>query len=53
MPQMMPLNWLTLFIMFSLTFIMFNIISYYNFSHSTIITTPATQMKTKSMLWKW
>nr|YP_009479241.1 ATP synthase F0 subunit 8 [Cryptocercus meridianus]YP_010620905.1 ATP synthase F0 subunit 8 [Anaplecta omei]AVN67227.1 ATP synthase F0 subunit 8 [Anaplecta omei]AVT43909.1 ATP synthase F0 subunit 8 [Cryptocercus meridianus]WAX39197.1 ATP synthase F0 subunit 8 [Anaplecta omei] len=52
MPQMMPLNWLTLFIMFSLTFILFNIISYYNFNYSTI-NINTTQMKPKAMNWKW
>nr|QNE86018.1 ATP synthase F0 subunit 8 [Silo nigricornis] len=31
MPQMMPLNWLMLFIMFNLIFMIFMIMNYYNF----------------------
>nr|WAX39145.1 ATP synthase F0 subunit 8 [Anaplecta sp. 3 ZQW-2020] len=52
MPQMMPLNWLTLFIMFSLTFTMYNIISYYNFNYSTF-NTNFTHVTPNPMNWKW
>nr|AND96042.1 ATP synthase F0 subunit 8 [Onthophagus minutus] len=34
MPQMAPLNWLTLMIYFSLIFMMFNIMNYYSFNYN-------------------
>nr|AML25720.1 ATP synthase F0 subunit 8 [Staphylinidae sp. BMNH 1274234] len=51
MPQMAPMNWLLLFFMFIIVFIMFNILNYYCF-----IYTPKTSMfkKKNSMIsWKW
>nr|UQJ75082.1 ATP synthase F0 subunit 8 [Incisitermes schwarzi] len=52
MPQMMPLSWLTLFLMFSATLILFAMMNYY----MTIPKTEAATKKTilmKSMNWKW
>nr|URX53283.1 ATP synthase F0 subunit 8 [Glyptotermes sp. 11 AB-2022a] len=52
MPQMMPLSWLTLFIVFSTTLILFNTMNYYS-------QTPLTKkkknkkIKTSKLNWKW
>nr|WKU84074.1 ATP synthase F0 subunit 8 [Paramixogaster sp.] len=51
MPQMAPMNWLFLFLMFSLTFIMFNIINYFNYFPTYY---SSKKMKiNKSLNWKW
>nr|QLY89463.1 ATP synthase F0 subunit 8 [Pseudocollinella humida] len=53
MPQMAPIGWLSLFIIFSVTFILFNIMNYY----SVLPTAPKSQsskkINFKSMNWKW
>nr|AYQ19087.1 ATP synthase F0 subunit 8 [Amarygmini sp. ACP-2013] len=51
MPQMAPLNWLTLMISFSLIMIMFNIINFYSFSYQ--IQKKETKIKTMKTNWKW
>nr|ALO77600.1 ATP synthase F0 subunit 8 [Hemipeplus sp. HEM01] len=51
MPQMAPLNWLTLFIMFILIFISFNIMNYYSFLYF-----QKSLESTKKIIkinWKW
>nr|YP_010693142.1 ATP synthase F0 subunit 8 [Zeugodacus depressus]AQT19243.1 ATP synthase F0 subunit 8 [Zeugodacus depressus]WCB98375.1 ATP synthase F0 subunit 8 [Zeugodacus depressus]WGU15881.1 ATP synthase F0 subunit 8 [Zeugodacus depressus] len=53
MPQMAPISWLSLFIIFSITFILFSMMNYY----STLPQTPKSQVS-KSYLstplnWKW
>nr|URX52764.1 ATP synthase F0 subunit 8 [Neotermes cf. insularis/malandensis]URX52777.1 ATP synthase F0 subunit 8 [Neotermes cf. insularis/malandensis] len=52
MPQMMPMSWLSLSIMFSMTLILFALMNYY-----TKVTTTNALMKqvimTKSLNWKW
>nr|YP_010446988.1 ATP synthase F0 subunit 8 [Loxocera planivena]UTM10353.1 ATP synthase F0 subunit 8 [Loxocera planivena] len=53
MPQMAPIKWLSLFIIFSTTFIMFNIMNYYNIFP---LAPKLTLMKTNKkffMMWKW
>nr|QNJ33284.1 ATP synthase F0 subunit 8 [Hermerius intermedia] len=51
MPQMAPLNWLSLAIMFVLVFLVFNVINYFTISYETKI------LKTKKEKiffdWKW
>nr|YP_010895070.1 ATP synthase F0 subunit 8 [Cyphipelta rufocyanea]WJW73596.1 ATP synthase F0 subunit 8 [Cyphipelta rufocyanea] len=53
MPQMAPINWLSLFLLFSLIYILFNAMNYF------IYTSPMSQSKntqkilTNSMNWKW
>nr|AYW52301.1 ATP synthase F0 subunit 8 [Agrilinae sp. 1 ACP-2013] len=52
MPQMAPMSWLTLFEVFTVTFIMFSIMNYY------ITTYPPFNMDkkkeiTKKINWKW
>nr|APX39671.1 ATP synthase F0 subunit 8 [Chaetocnema depressa] len=51
MPQMMPLNWISLMIMFILSFYLFNNLNYFNF----LIKSKKNyfnSMKMK-MYWKW
>nr|YP_010946443.1 ATP synthase F0 subunit 8 [Calolamprodes beybienkoi]WGO57161.1 ATP synthase F0 subunit 8 [Calolamprodes beybienkoi] len=51
MPQMMPLSWLTLYMFFISTLLIFLFINYYSFiPKSTLI---SKQMNTNSMYWKW
>nr|UFZ12920.1 ATP synthase F0 subunit 8 [Protohermes basimaculatus] len=52
MPQMAPINWLLLFILFSLILILFNIMNYY----ITIPNHPKTSSKSFKFIplnWKW
>nr|YP_009185947.1 ATP synthase F0 subunit 8 [Scaphidium quadrimaculatum]ALO70892.1 ATP synthase F0 subunit 8 [Scaphidium quadrimaculatum] len=51
MPQMMPLNWLILSVLFTIIFLIFNSQNYFSF-----IYTPKTKinyMKKTSINWKW
>nr|URX54022.1 ATP synthase F0 subunit 8 [Neotermes cubanus] len=52
MPQMMPMSWLIMFIMFSTTLILFATANYYTKSFSTK-TTKKEEMSTKILNWKW
>nr|YP_010894901.1 ATP synthase F0 subunit 8 [Phortica tanabei]WJW73414.1 ATP synthase F0 subunit 8 [Phortica tanabei] len=53
MPQMAPIGWLSLFLIFSISFILFCILNYYSY----IPTSPKSlNLKTNnlnSMNWKW
>nr|YP_010400220.1 ATP synthase F0 subunit 8 [Mesembrina meridiana]QLY89482.1 ATP synthase F0 subunit 8 [Mesembrina meridiana]UQS75919.1 ATP synthase F0 subunit 8 [Mesembrina meridiana] len=54
MPQMAPIGWLSLFIIFSITFMIFNMMNY--FIYSPIL--PKSNMSNKMYLihsinWKW
>nr|AML25597.1 ATP synthase F0 subunit 8 [Staphylinidae sp. BMNH 1274640] len=51
MPQMAPMNWLSLFIMFSLIFIMFNSINYFSLLYNSKLTKFNKTLK--KMNWKW
>nr|AIY62117.1 ATP synthase F0 subunit 8 [Termitogeton planus]URH16609.1 ATP synthase F0 subunit 8 [Termitogeton planus] len=52
MPQMMPMEWVTLYMMFLSTFIVFNITNYFmstpNKPHQT-----STKINMNKMTWKW
>nr|QWZ46339.1 ATP synthase F0 subunit 8 [Machla setosa] len=52
MPQMAPLNWLTLFTFFIFLFLMFNVTNYYLFNYKS---TPLKTKKPKQnpINWKW
>nr|WON65994.1 ATP synthase F0 subunit 8 [Carpelimus sp. 1 HFZ-2023b] len=51
MPQMAPLNWLTLFIIFIMIFMVFNSLNYFNFFY---LPSKKSQTKKKSnFCWKW
>nr|AXS65683.1 ATP synthase F0 subunit 8 [Staphylinoidea sp. 11 KM-2017] len=51
MPQMAPLNWLSLFLYFIFIFMLFNTLNYYSFQYSPIKT--FTSKKTFKLNWKW
>nr|URX54139.1 ATP synthase F0 subunit 8 [Glyptotermes sp. 15 AB-2022a]URX54152.1 ATP synthase F0 subunit 8 [Glyptotermes sp. 15 AB-2022a]URX54191.1 ATP synthase F0 subunit 8 [Glyptotermes sp. 15 AB-2022a] len=52
MPQMMPLSWLTLFILFSTALMLFAATNYYSYIPKTKIT-QKNEIKQKNMAWKW
>nr|UPX88645.1 ATP synthase F0 subunit 8 [Heptagenia sulphurea] len=52
MPQMAPLKWLTLFIVFSSTLILFCIVNYFLYSPNAP-TSSSSSFKTQSFNWKW
>nr|QIV24786.1 ATP synthase F0 subunit 8 [Analophus parallelus] len=51
MPQMAPLNWLILAIIFTLVFLFFNVVNYFSFSYNT--KTDKHPKKEISTNWKW
>nr|YP_001542719.1 ATP synthase F0 subunit 8 [Anabrus simplex]ABM89639.1 ATP synthase F0 subunit 8 [Anabrus simplex] len=53
MPQMMPMNWLILFFMFSSTLILFAIMNYYIFLYNIPSPTSKPSLTSNSMNWKW
>nr|YP_009776974.1 ATP synthase F0 subunit 8 [Mansonia uniformis]QJA27628.1 ATP synthase F0 subunit 8 [Mansonia uniformis] len=53
MPQMAPISWLTLFFIFSLTMVIFNIKNYYCFFYKMNETSHSLKKNIKSMNWKW
>nr|YP_009628227.1 ATP synthase F0 subunit 8 [Isonychia kiangsinensis]QBO27427.1 ATP synthase F0 subunit 8 [Isonychia kiangsinensis] len=52
MPQMAPLSWLSLFIVFSLTLILFNALNYFLYSPE-VPSSSLTGFKTTPLPWKW
>nr|YP_009350744.1 ATP synthase F0 subunit 8 [Ophiotermes mirandus]AIY61792.1 ATP synthase F0 subunit 8 [Procubitermes arboricola]AQP27683.1 ATP synthase F0 subunit 8 [Ophiotermes mirandus] len=52
MPQMMPMEWTMLYIMFLATFLMFNIMNYFAQSPQTQIEGKKV-INTNKMNWKW
>nr|UYG48405.1 ATP synthase F0 subunit 8 [Chrysops sp.] len=53
MPQMAPISWLLLFIVFSLTFMMFNIMNYYSFLPPTPKSNEINNLTISPFNWKW
>nr|YP_010713095.1 ATP synthase F0 subunit 8 [Meromyza saltatrix]WDA93961.1 ATP synthase F0 subunit 8 [Meromyza saltatrix] len=53
MPQMAPINWLFLFLMFSMIFLLFNMMNYYSIIPSSPKLNLLKMMKTNSLNWKW
>nr|QNN85693.1 ATP synthase F0 subunit 8 [Bengalia sp. DZ-2020] len=54
MPQMAPIGWLSLFIIFSIAFMIFNMMNYYSFIPSMPKSTLISKTKTTNSLnWKW
>nr|ARH54419.1 ATP synthase F0 subunit 8 [Lasioderma redtenbacheri] len=51
MPQMSPLLWLVLFIMFSVIFVICLINIYFNFNYSVIV--KGSEKKSLLINWKW
>nr|QGU84910.1 ATP synthase F0 subunit 8 [Gibbovalva kobusi] len=54
MPQMMPINWIILFLFFSIIFIMFIIMNYYNYNmNNKILKNNNFQFNKNKLNWKW
>nr|YP_004935221.1 ATP synthase F0 subunit 8 [Protoplasa fitchii]AET13046.1 ATP synthase F0 subunit 8 [Protoplasa fitchii] len=54
MPQMAPISWLSLFLIFSMTFMLFNIMNYFSFlPKSPNQSLSMTKNKINSLNWKW
>nr|QNG56395.1 ATP synthase F0 subunit 8 [Macrohyliota sp. 2 MJ-2020] len=51
MPQMAPLSWLTLFLIFSLTFLLYNCLIYYSFKYKNFFL--KNKIFKKTIIWKW
>nr|AXS66291.1 ATP synthase F0 subunit 8 [Staphylinoidea sp. 2 KM-2017] len=51
MPQMAPLNWLSLFLFFTILFLMFNSMNYFSFMYTN--KKFLTFKKTMKNFWKW
>nr|YP_009185999.1 ATP synthase F0 subunit 8 [Tetartopeus terminatus]ALO71202.1 ATP synthase F0 subunit 8 [Tetartopeus terminatus] len=51
MPQMAPLSWLSLFIMFIVIYLMFNTLNYFSFNYMP--KTFLINKKMKKNSWKW
>nr|QPL16984.1 ATP synthase F0 subunit 8 [Chorthippus sp. AHNU01] len=53
MPQMSPLMWFSLFILFFITMILFNQMNFFSFKPNIIKSTKKMMMKSKTQTWKW
>nr|WHN78748.1 ATP synthase F0 subunit 8 [Hyalurgus flavipes] len=54
MPQMAPIAWLSLFIIFSITFVVFNMMNYFSFTPAMPKSKLIYKMQlNKSLNWKW
>nr|QWB85834.1 ATP synthase F0 subunit 8 [Dynamostes audax] len=51
MPQMAPLNWLTLFLLFILIFILFNTLNFFSLMYKP--TSSKMKIKIPFNNWKW
>nr|ALO77459.1 ATP synthase F0 subunit 8 [Gyrinidae sp. GENSP01] len=53
MPQMAPMNWLFLYMLFTAIFFMFNFMNYYIFIINNKTNNSTNKNITKFMNWKW
>nr|QNP10035.1 ATP synthase F0 subunit 8 [Ochthebius delgadoi] len=53
MPQMAPMNWLVLFITFSMIFLMFNSMNYFSFKYNNLNKNKLFNKKLIKLNWKW
>nr|WVH44983.1 ATP synthase F0 subunit 8 [Tipula legalis] len=53
MPQMAPINWLFLFIIFSIILIIFNTLNYFSFLPSTPNQSNMNLLQSTPLNWKW
>nr|QWB85758.1 ATP synthase F0 subunit 8 [Clytobius davidis] len=51
MPQMAPLNWLTLFLFFTFMFLTFNMMNFFSFSYQPKMSKEVK--KSIKLNWKW
>nr|WNH42021.1 ATPase subunit 8 [Neoperla juxtadidita] len=53
MPQMAPISWFLLFMMFTSALLMFNFLNYYSFSVSPPTSGPLLKIEQNPLTWKW
>nr|YP_009988363.1 ATP synthase F0 subunit 8 [Anapodisma miramae]QNM39662.1 ATP synthase F0 subunit 8 [Anapodisma miramae] len=53
MPQMSPLMWFSLFIMFSIVLIMFNQMNFFSFKPKILENKSKMEIESKKLNWKW
>nr|YP_009968780.1 ATP synthase F0 subunit 8 [Argyra pingwuensis]QNC71305.1 ATP synthase F0 subunit 8 [Argyra pingwuensis] len=53
MPQMAPINWLILYILFSFTFMLFCVLNFYSFYTSSYKTCNLKKNVSSPLNWKW
>nr|QOL00650.1 ATP synthase F0 subunit 8 [Leuconemacris litangensis] len=53
MPQMSPLMWFSLFILFSIVMILFNQMNFYSYKPNIIKISKKSMIKSNNMIWKW
>nr|YP_009660818.1 ATP synthase F0 subunit 8 [Diabolocatantops pinguis]QCT09582.1 ATP synthase F0 subunit 8 [Diabolocatantops pinguis] len=53
MPQMSPLMWFSLFIMFSMVLIIFNQMNFFSFKPNLIKSAGEKEVEKKNLNWKW
>nr|WNH42064.1 ATPase subunit 8 [Neoperla pilulifera] len=53
MPQMAPISWFLLFIVFSGTLLMFNFLNYYSFLTLAPSSEQQQKINQKPLIWKW
>nr|YP_010610494.1 ATP synthase F0 subunit 8 [Agrilus discalis]WAP90834.1 ATP synthase F0 subunit 8 [Agrilus discalis] len=52
MPQMAPIQWLTLFLIFSFTFFIFSMLNYYSVIYPSMLKKEKS-FSQKKINWKW
>nr|WKU83949.1 ATP synthase F0 subunit 8 [Hadromyia pulchra] len=53
MPQMAPINWLSLFLLFSFIYLLFNMMNYFLYLPLMSKSKSLNKITTNSMNWKW
>nr|YP_009740553.1 ATP synthase F0 subunit 8 [Paratonkinacris vittifemoralis]QID03515.1 ATP synthase F0 subunit 8 [Paratonkinacris vittifemoralis] len=53
MPQMSPLMWFSLFIMFSIVLILFNQMNFFSFKPMIMKSSEKSKIKKNNLNWKW
>nr|ADW83151.1 ATP synthase F0 subunit 8 [Boreus elegans] len=53
MPQMAPINWLSLFLLFSIIFLIYNYMNYYMYMPMYSLKSMNKSFLFKSLNWKW
>nr|YP_009995379.1 ATP synthase F0 subunit 8 [Ochthebius hasegawai]QNP09795.1 ATP synthase F0 subunit 8 [Ochthebius hasegawai] len=53
MPQMAPMNWMMLFLMFTIIFLVFNSLNYFSFKYMNKNTNNKFNLKKNFLNWKW
>nr|YP_010040148.1 ATP synthase F0 subunit 8 [Ptychoptera qinggouensis]QOZ38529.1 ATP synthase F0 subunit 8 [Ptychoptera qinggouensis] len=53
MPQMAPISWLILFILFTVIFLIFNSMNYFSYLPNTPSMKTESKIQSNAMNWKW